>query len=129
MSPNDIPAEIYERAEILMDQFRHIEDDRELIARVLMEVGKTPAGAHLGLTARQSDVLAFIDGYVAERGYSPTYRNIADGCGLASKGRAHELVRQLKDRGAVAGLPGRVRSLVVTKVDDVSTAHQNFGVA
>ena len=34
--PSDISPELYERADILADRFRHIEDDRELIARVLM---------------------------------------------------------------------------------------------
>lgn len=129
MRPEDIDEKIWERADILRDQFQNIHDDTEFVARILMEVGQGANASRAGLTERQTEVLGFIEGFVAAHGYSPSYRNIADGCGLASKGRAHELVRQLIDRGAVASMPGRVRSLTVTKVSNVNTAHQISGVA
>ena len=40
-----------------------------------------------GLTKRQSDVLAFIEAHVRERGHSPSYQEIAEAVGLVSKGR------------------------------------------
>lgn len=106
----DIPPEIYERAEILMDQFRDIEDDRELIARVLMA---TAAQSHLGLTPPQRQALTFIAGFTAKEGVSPSYSEIAAGLGRASKGNVHAIVRQLVERGAVRVGNGRARSIAI----------------
>lgn len=111
--PSDIPEHIYERADILCDQFRHIEDDRELIARVLMEVDREPRIARVGLTPMQSSVLAFVDEFQTERGYSPAYREIAEGVGLASKSGVHRIVHDLVARGAVQLMPGHGRSVAV----------------
>lgn len=105
-----IPPEVFERAEILMDQFRHIEDDRELIARVLMAVAP-PAG--LGLTPTQRRALSVIATYTAENGVSPSYSDIAAGLGLASKGPVHALVHQLVERGAIRIGDGRARSISI----------------
>lgn len=113
MSAPEIPAEIYERAEILMDQFRHIEDDRELIARILMEIGKEPRIPRVGLTPIQSSVLAFVDEFQNARGYSPAYREIAEGVGLASKSGVHRIVHDLAARGAIQLMPGHGRSVAV----------------
>ncbi|KFC62749.1 LexA repressor [Devosia sp. LC5] len=115
MSPNEIPPEIYERAEILMDQFRHIEDARELIARILMEVGQgaqsAPVG--LGLTTLQASGLEFITDYVKARGASPSFDDIADGLGMNSRRAVHRLVHQLADRGAISIAPRRARSISI----------------
>lgn len=113
MSPNEIPPEIYERAEILMDQFRHIEDDRELIARVLMEVEpKTKPG----LTEGQARALSFIGQHSKEVEYlgvvSPSYREIAEGLNVATSA-AHSLVNQLEERGYVKRLAHRPRSISI----------------
>lgn len=110
MSAPEIPAEIYERAEILMDQFRHIEDDRELIARVLMEVGQ---GDVAGLTQQQAAVLSFTKAFIAERGFSPKYDEIAKGAGLRAKSRVCAIIDQLQDRGFVRRLPNRARSISI----------------
>lgn len=109
MSPNEIPPEIYERAEILMDQFRHIEDDRELIARVLMEVGQGASSA--GLTEIQSDTLEFVTSFQDRHRYAPSYDEIAKAVGLASKSGAHRVIHQLVERGVISLLPHRARSL------------------
>lgn len=45
-----------------------------------------------GLTKRQEEVLRFISDYVANYGYSPSYQEIADAFGIASK---HGVVRHL----------------------------------
>lgn len=108
--PSDIPEEIYERADILCDQFRNIEDDRELIARVLMEVGQ---GAHAGLTARQRDALAFVARFIDQQeGVSPTIREIADALQLTLS-RAHSVTKQLERRGFIAMVPRCHRSISI----------------
>lgn len=105
-----IPADIYERAEILMDQFRHIEDDRELIARVLMEA--LPK-ANLGLTQPQQRALSFIADYIAKSGVSPSYSDIAAGLGHTSKGPVHSMIHQLVERGAIQIGSRRARSISI----------------
>lgn len=114
MTAPDIPAEIAERAETLCDQFRHIEDDRELIARVLMEVGQgSPIPSRLGLTPLQAGGLEFITGYVKSRGASPSFDEIADGLGMKSRRAVHRLVHQLVDRGVISMAPYRARSITI----------------
>lgn len=112
MSEQPIPAEIFERAEILVDQFRHIEDDREFVARILMEVA-TPTAQVAGMTERQAAVLGFIRTFSDETGFSPSYQQIADGLGLRSKSRICEAVTQLEERGLLHRLPGRARSITI----------------
>ena len=46
-----------------------------------------------GLTRRQEDVLKFIADYLQEYGYPPSYQEIADAFGIASK---HGVVRHLE---------------------------------
>lgn len=108
--PSDIPEDIYERADILCDQFRHIEDDRELIARVLMEVGRVAAS---GLTKKQATVLSFTKAFIDARGFSPNYVEIAEGAGLSNKSRVCAIIDQLEERGFVRRLPHRARSITV----------------
>jgi SOS-response transcriptional repressor LexA len=68
-----------------------------------------------GLTERQSDALSFIERYVDERGFSPSYEEIAQGLGLASKGRIHGLISGLEERGAIGRQPDRARSIQVVE--------------
>lgn len=46
-----------------------------------------------GLTRRQEEVLKFIGSYIADYGYPPSYQEIADAFGIASK---HGVVRHLE---------------------------------
>jgi hypothetical protein len=112
--PSDISEQVYERAAILMDELRHIEDDLEYTARVIMAVEAEQAKKrHAGLTPVQSKVLNFVDGFEAKHGHSPSYIEIMNACGLASKSGVHRLVHGLVARGALEAMPGRARSLVV----------------
>ncbi|QDZ10548.1 LexA family protein [Devosia ginsengisoli] len=111
MNASPIPAEIAERAEILVDQFRHIEDDCEFVARILMALGQGEDVA--GLTKQQAVVLTFTRSFIADSGFSPTYDEIAEGVGLSAKSRVCAIVDQLQERGFVRRLPGRARSITI----------------
>ncbi|MBO9589565.1 LexA family protein [Devosia sp.] len=124
--PSDIPEDIADRAAILMDELRHIKDDLEFTARVIMAVAE---GRGFGLSEKQADALAFIETFSEEKGYSPSYAEIQEGLGLGSKSGAHGIVQRLIKRGALRQLPNRYRSLVVVKNRDVSAAHKNSEVA
>ncbi len=61
------------------------------------------------LTLRQRDAFDFIKSFSAENGYGPSYEQIAEGLGLKSRGRAHDLVSGLIARGAIRKAPGCAR--------------------
>lgn len=68
-----------------------------------------------GITPAQHRALTFIRQYVATNGYSPTYREIAEGLGLQSAGSAHRVVHLLVERGTITLLPNRARSIELAR--------------
>ncbi|HEV7345498.1 MAG TPA: hypothetical protein VGN60_07680 [Devosia sp.] len=104
-----IPADIAERADILCDQFRHIEDDREFVARILMELGQ---GVHAGLTKRQQAAFDLLKSQITADGVSPTIREIATGLGITLS-RAHSVMKQLEHRGLITMVPRCPRSIAI----------------
>ncbi len=111
--PSDISPAIWQRADILCDQFRHVSDDTEFVARILIVVAPDPVAA--GLTERQAGALVFITSFIAANGFSPTYREIAEGLGLKSSYAAHLMVHHLVERGAITIVPRRSRSIAVVE--------------
>ena len=71
-----------------------------------------PSGA--ALTPRQRAVLLFIDGYIRQRGHSPTHQEIAQAMGLKAKSGVHRLLHGLKERGAITFNKARHRSVILT---------------
>ena len=68
----------------------------------------------LGVTRRQNAVLAFVSKYCEEHGCSPSYQEIADAVGIASKSGVKRLIDGLVERGRLEMMPRRARSMVVT---------------
>jgi SOS-response transcriptional repressor LexA len=67
----------------------------------------------IGLTPRQLDALRFIARFQAERGFSPSRREIAEGLGLRSKASSARLLTGLAERGAIRTLRCRTRAIEV----------------
>lgn len=68
-------------------------------------------GSYAGLTVKQADLLSFIRAACAT-GPSPSYDEMCQGIGLASRSQAFNLVRQLESRGFVeTGGYGRARTI------------------
>jgi len=65
----------------------------------------------LGLTERQIQLLNFIRVYSVTHGVMPTFAEIADHFGLASKSGVHRLITALEERGHIERIPGRVRAI------------------
>jgi SOS-response transcriptional repressor LexA len=65
-----------------------------------------------GLTERQTQVLHTIRDYISEKGFSPSFRDIAERCGI-QKSAAHRIVVILADRDYVLHTPAKNRSLAV----------------
>lgn len=66
-----------------------------------------------GLTRRQAQLLAFITEYDERHGICPSFQQMADGMGLASKSNIVPMVNTLVDKGKIRRLPGRARSIEV----------------
>lgn len=58
------------------------------------------------LTQRQTEALGIIKSFVANNGYPPTVRELADQLGLQSSSTAFDLLEQLVRKGFVSKGPG-----------------------
>ena len=66
------------------------------------------------LTSRQADCLRFIAAHQRDNaGLTPTYDEIKDGLGLASKSGVNRLIDGLVERGAIQRLPNRARAITI----------------
>ena len=69
------------------------------------------------MAARQGEtrgaLLSFIEDYHDEHGYAPTYQEIADGLGLASKNTVSHHIIGLEEEGLLRRVAGQPRSLCV----------------
>lgn len=63
------------------------------------------------LTARQRQVLEFIDDEVRERGYPPSVREIGEAVGLSSSSTVHAHLAALQDKGYLRRDPTKPRAL------------------
>ena len=74
-----------------------------------------PTGPQGGpLTARQRQVLEFIDSEVRQRGYPPSVREIGDAVGLSSPSTVHAHLAALQDKGYLRRDPSKPRAIEVT---------------
>ncbi len=66
-----------------------------------------------GLTKRQREIVDFIEGYLAEKKHSPSYRDIQHHFGFASLGSVYNHVQSLKKKGVLPENTTRSRSLAL----------------
>ena len=69
----------------------------------------------MALTARQKQVLDFIADFIEEKGYSPSYEEMARGLNLASLATVHKHITALEERGYLKRSYNQSRSLDVNK--------------
>ena len=65
------------------------------------------------MTERQMEVLQYIEDFIAVKGFSPSYGDIATGLNLKSKANIHRIVHRLKDMGFLKLDPHKVRSVEI----------------
>src|SRR5581483_11378743 len=65
------------------------------------------------LTARQHEVLSFIEREIAAKGYPPTTRELAAACGLGTPSAAHRMLGALERKGYLTRTPGAKRAIVI----------------
>lgn len=67
------------------------------------------------LTAKQHELLIFIQQRLEETGISPSFEEMKDALDLRSKSGVHRLISALEERGFLRRLPNRARALEVLK--------------
>ena len=73
------------------------------------------------LTAKQRELLLFINQRIIEGGVPPSFDEMKEALDLASKSGIHRLITALEERGFIRRLPHRARALEVLKLPDSST--------
>ena len=76
------------------------------------------------LTAKQRELLLFINQRLTATGVSPSFDEMKDALHLRSKSGIHRLVGGLEERGFIRRLPHRARALEVIKLPEESAAGQ-----
>ena len=72
------------------------------------------------LTAKQRELLIFIDGRLKQNGISPSFDEMREALDLKSKSGVHRLISALEERGFIRRLPNRARALEVLKVPEAN---------
>ncbi len=72
------------------------------------------------LTAKQHELLHFIQQKLDASGISPSFEEMKEALGLKSKSGIHRLISALEERGFLRRLPNRARALEVLKVPDAA---------
>ena len=67
------------------------------------------------LTAKQHELIRFIQQKLEETGVSPSFEEMKDALDLKSKSGVHRLISALEERGFIRRLPNRARALEVVK--------------
>lgn len=68
------------------------------------------------LTQKQKDLLLLIDKKIKAEGVPPSYDEMKDALGLASKSGIHRLITALEERGFIRRLPNKARALEVLQL-------------
>ena len=74
------------------------------------------------LTRKQHELLMFIHERIKETGVSPSFDEMKDALGLASKSGIHRLITALEERGFLRRLAHRARALEVVKLPQQATS-------
>ena len=71
------------------------------------------------LTAKQRELLLFIDSRLKDEGISPSFDEMRQALDLKSKSGVHRLISALEERGFIRRLPNRARALEVVKLPEM----------
>ena len=74
------------------------------------------------LTAKQRELLLFIDNRLKRDGISPSFDEMREALELKSKSGVHRLISALEERGFIRRLPNRARALEVMKLPETQSA-------
>jgi repressor LexA len=75
------------------------------------------------LTAKQRELLLFIDARLKAGGISPSFDEMREALDLKSKSGVHRLISALEERGFIRRLPNRARALEVVKLPETQPSN------
>ena len=81
------------------------------------------------LTRKQQELLLFIHKRLSEDGVSPSFDEMKEALGLASKSGVHRLVSALEERGFIKRLANRARALEVLKLPNGQAADTSSAIS
>lgn len=81
------------------------------------------------LTAKQHELIRFIQQRLDETGISPSFEEMKDALDLKSKSGVHRLISALEERGFIRRLPNRARALEVIRQPEDATPTPRRGAA
>ncbi|MCG6955124.1 MAG: transcriptional repressor LexA [Gemmatimonadetes bacterium] len=70
------------------------------------------------LTKRQKEILDYIDGFIEDRGYAPSFEEIAESFGYASLATVHEHLSNLERKGYIRKAYNESRSIELVRPDN-----------
>jgi repressor LexA len=73
------------------------------------------------LTAKQHELIRFIQERLEETGISPSFEEMKEALDLKSKSGVHRLISALEERGFIRRLPNRARALEVIRMPEDAT--------
>ena len=79
------------------------------------------------LTAKQHELIRFIQQKLEETGISPSFEEMKEALDLKSKSGVHRLISALEERGFIRRLPNRARALEVLKGPEDAVAAPRAG--
>ena len=74
------------------------------------------------LTKKQKAILDYVESFIDDNGYAPSFREIAEHFGYASTATVADHIQALKDKGIIDGQDNVARSLHIIDVNDDLTA-------
>jgi len=74
------------------------------------------------LTAKQQQLLMFVQERLSNNGISPSFDEMKDALGLKSKSGVHRLINALEERGFIRRMANRARALEVVKLPELQTS-------
>ena len=77
------------------------------------------------LMPKQRELHEFVDAYIRENGWGPTFDEIRAELHLKSKGQVYWLLNQLEERGVLRRIKGSPRAMSILRYADV--AHDSDG--
>ena len=82
------------------------------------------------LTAKQHELLLYIQRKLEESGISPSFEEMKEALDLKSKSGVHRLISALEERGFIRRLPNRARALEVLRQPGApKRSHSRAGAA